>query len=397
MKIILLSNSIEPNSGFGTMTHHHALFLYKKDIDFELLLPKEAQRFNVPYADKIKYVLPNLPSSFAIKGLFNNLPKSLMHIKAIQKIFFLWKKIPIDDKRISLVHSLIDFPYAFLAYRLAKKLNCPFIFTGHGTYSVAPFSKFPDRQIMMKLYKKASAIIVISNFTAKKMKEISGHQRDIDVIYNPISEPASVKDSESQIISNDDILDNSKVILSIGPLKSRKGGDILIQALPEIVNKIPEAQLVIVGNGDKDKYYQLAESLGVRKNLLILQNIPAGELIYLLKRCSVFALTSRYVNHNFEGYGLVYLEAGLYKKPVVAADSGGVSDAVHHQETGLLVPEDNIEATADALVKILSNEELAQKLGEGNYRLAKERNWDDYIDQVIKIYRSVAKDQGEHA
>ena len=74
-----------------------------------------------------------------------------MHIKAIQKIFFLWKKIPIDDKRISLVHSLIDFPYAFLAYRLAKKLNCPFIFTGHGTFSVAPFSKFPDRQIMMKL------------------------------------------------------------------------------------------------------------------------------------------------------------------------------------------------------------------------------------------------------
>ena len=119
------------------------------------------------------------------------------------------------------------------------------------------------------------------------------------------------------------------------------------------------------------------------------KNLPARQLAALFANCAVFALTPRYLNHEFEGYGLVYLEAGLYKKPVVGSLSGGVPEAVIDGETGLLVPENDHRAAAVAIIKILKNSELAERLGEGGYRLAKERNWDSYIDKVIKIYHNL--------
>ena len=119
------------------------------------------------------------------------------------------------------------------------------------------------------------------------------------------------------------------------------------------------------------------------------KNLPAGKLAALFASCDVFALTPRYVNHEFEGYGLVYLEAGLYKKPVVGSFSGGVPEAVIDGETGMIVPENNSQATAEAIIRILKNSDLAKRLGEAGYRLAKERNWDRYIDKIINIYQNL--------
>lgn len=372
MKIILISISAFPNSGWGTLTYNHALYLYKRRIPFQLFLPWNAEKVEAPFADQISYELP------ALLPIFNN-----------------WRNIPIFLKSLIIkktfsepviIHSIVDFPYAILGWSWAKKGGYPFIYSAIGTYSVMPFAKIGQRQLLLDPFKKASKIIAISNFTAQQAQKISGHYRPIEVINLPVTKPAKILASQK---NNFNIPESIKMILSIGPLKSRKGMDILIRALPDIIKKIPNVHLVIVGDGDKDRYYQLLDSDEDRKHLSILPRVSAEDLDYLFKRCNIFALTSRYINHNFEGYGLVYLEAGLYRKPVVAADSGGVSDVVHHQKTGLLVPENNIEATAKAITQILENHDLAIRLGEGNYQLAQERNWDDYIDRVINIYRSI--------
>jgi len=182
-----------------------------------------------------------------------------------------------------------------------------------------------------------------------------------------------------------------QVILTVGALKPRKGIDIIIKSLPLILKEAPEVELVIVGEGEQSTYWNLAKDLAVADRITIKTNLPNEELKNLFRKCSVFALTPRYIDHQFEGYGLVYLEAGLYKKPVVGSRSGGVPDAVIDGETGLLIQENDPPATAAAIVKILKDPELAKKLGEGGYRLARERNWDDYIEKVIKIYEAATK------
>ena len=177
------------------------------------------------------------------------------------------------------------------------------------------------------------------------------------------------------------------IILSVG-LSQRKGTDVLIKALPLVLKEAPEARLVIVGSGPRPAgvFIDLAKSLGVLEKIEFLHNISNEQLTKLYQQCAVFALTSRYTDNVFEGYGLVFFEAGLYKKPVVGSRSGGIPEAVIDGQTGLLVPENNPQATAQAIIKILKDKELAQRLGENNYRLAKERNWDNYIKEVIKIY-----------
>ncbi len=372
MHIILISSTNEDNSGWGTLTHNHCLTLFNNNQKFTLLLPKKSKKINTAYSDNIKYILPTLPLSFN-------------SIKGIMQLPLLYKKIKINYKNPVIVHSLLDFPYAFLGWRLAKQIKCPFIFSAVGTYSVLPFTKFIDRILFLPVYKSANAIISISNFTAQKIKEVSGYARKIEVIYLPVISHREQNESSSL----DTTIPKGLIILSIGPLKARKGMDILIKALSEIIKIIPNVQLVIVASyGNIQSFNKLAVSLGVKNNLHILQDVNNNLLSSLLENCDVFAMTPRYINHEFEGYGLVYLEAGLHKKPVVGTFSGGVPEAVINNKTGILVPENDINATAEAIIKILKDKSLAENLGNNGYELAKERNWDDYINKIIKIYES---------
>ncbi len=377
MKIILVSVEIEPRSGWGTTTHNYALYFFRQGIPFTLLLPKSAKRMVFPYIKDVKYVLPNLPLSFS-------------NVRDWWKIFKLWPGEMDSMSDSSLIHCLVDFPYAAWSYHLAKKMKLSLVFGAHGTYSVAPFVRFPDRYLMLPTYRGAAAVMAVSNFTANKMREVSGYDRDIDVVYNPISHPVDCPAEEEDWI-NENFSPEEKVILSIGQIKKRKGLDILIKAMPKILGKIPNARLVIGSSiGDESIYKNLAEDLGISKNILIVKPLTSEKLAGLYSRCNIFALTSRYIDHQFEGYGVVYGEAGLLKKPVVAADSGGVSDAVRDNETGILVPENNVEATAEAIVKILSDDSLARRLGEGGFKFANERNWDNYMKKVLTIYETVS-------
>ena len=180
--------------------------------------------------------------------------------------------------------------------------------------------------------------------------------------------------------------DNIQMILSVGPLKTRKGMDILIKSFSKVIKIIKTGYLVIVGSGETRQYMDLAKLLGISNYLRIINNISSEQLSSLFYRCDLFALTPRYINHEFEGYGLVYLEAGLYKKPVVGSLSGGVPEAVINNETGILVPEKDERATAEAIIKILKDRQLAERLGNNGFKLAVERNWDDYIKKIINIY-----------
>ena len=172
MMIILISSTAEPTSGWGAITHHHCLALLRQGVPFVLLLPKNAPRAQTEYSDRIKYLLPHLPLSFA-------------NFLEWPKIIRFWSSLKINAAPDSLVHSLVDFPYAVWGWYFAKKNKLPFIFNAAGSYSVAPFFRFPDRHLFLPVYKNARAIIAISQFTAEKMVEAAGLQRKIEVLNLP--------------------------------------------------------------------------------------------------------------------------------------------------------------------------------------------------------------------
>ncbi len=108
-----------------------------------------------------------------------------------------------------------------------------------------------------------------------------------------------------------------------------------------------------------------------------LGEIPDAGLAAAYRRCDLYVMASRTLPRSVEGFGMTYLEAGLFGKPVVAARSGGVAEAVLDGQTGLLVPEGDGAALAGALRRLIEDPALRRALGEGNRAYALSRTWDD--------------------
>jgi len=168
----------------------------------------------------------------------------------------------------------------------------------------------------------------------------------------------------------------------------RKGHITLVRAMPRIIEHIPDAALVLVGEGPclHDAVYE-ANKLGVRENVLFPGSVSDEDLAALYQACEVFALpTGDDGGAQVEGFGLVFAEAGAYGKPVVAGRSGGVMDAVLDGETGLIVEPDQPDALADAILSLMENPAHAQELGEnGRRRVETELNWTRFAERLLQM------------
>ena len=120
-----------------------------------------------------------------------------------------------------------------------------------------------------------------------------------------------------------------------------------------------------------------------------LKEIPQTVLLILHYRtCDLFILTSREIETNgeVEGFGIVFLEAGACGKPVIGARSGGIQDAVIDKMTGILVDPSDISGTSEAIIKLLSDEELRNRLGKnGKIRVEKELNMTVFAEKLQMV------------
>ena len=165
--------------------------------------------------------------------------------------------------------------------------------------------------------------------------------------------------------------DAKKKILFVGRIVERKGVQYLIQAMPGILKKI-DAELIIVGGGAPvPQLKTLAHELGIEKNVLFTGIIKAKDKDRYYRESDVFVLPACYDKYgDTEGLGVVLLEALSVGKPVVASAVGGIVDIVINEKTGLLVPEKDPQALADALVRILTDDHLYIRLAKDGYQYA---------------------------
>jgi glycosyltransferase involved in cell wall biosynthesis len=164
------------------------------------------------------------------------------------------------------------------------------------------------------------------------------------------------------------------VIGSIGRLEPQKGYDVLMRAL----SAIEGATLVLVGEGsERAALEQLASKVGVAERVEWLG--WRDDARSYLRAFDVFAFPSR-----FEGFPLAVLEALLASVAVVATDVGSIGEAVRHEETGLLVPQDDSDALADAIRKLLADEPLRRRLAEQGRRLVLERYTAEHMTHAFE-------------
>ncbi|MGA5206337.1 glycosyltransferase family 4 protein [Streptomyces variegatus] len=170
------------------------------------------------------------------------------------------------------------------------------------------------------------------------------------------------------------------VILCAARLVPRKGQDTLIRALPWIRRAVPDAMLLLVGDGPyAPELRQLASDEGVLDSVVFAGGHSHHTLPSFYAAADAFAMPCRTRRRGMEveGLGIVYLEAAASGLPVLAGDSGGAPEAVRDGETGHVVDGRSVAATADRLTRLLRNPELAHEMGaKGRHWVQTEWTWD---------------------
>lgn len=254
---------------------------------------------------------------------------------------------------------------------LAKRMGFKYSIVLHGL----DFSLSLKRSKVTKaILSGAENLICANGYTASLVRSLD---RELDAkikVVNPGISPNFVRNpSKVAELKERYSLDGKKILFGMGRLVERKGFDKVIEAMPQIVAAEDKAVLVIGGQGpDNDRLEGLVKKLpdNIKNKVIMAGSIPDEEHWAWLELCDIFIMTSRNINGDYEGFGIVYLEANLAGKPVIAGDSGGVRDAVLDNITGLLVNPENSESIAQASIDLLESETLRHELGSaGNRRV----------------------------
>ena len=159
-------------------------------------------------------------------------------------------------------------------------------------------------------------------------------------------------------------LTGRSVVGMVGRLRQEKGHAWLLDAIAEVVKVIPDVVLLVVGDGpDRESLKQKAQNLVISGNVIWAGQKLPEEVYRLYAVMDVVVVPSL-----FEGFGLTAAEAMAARLPVVASSVEGLNEIVEDSQTGYLLPPSNSKVLAEALIKLLKNPELREKMGERGYR-----------------------------
>ena len=247
--------------------------------------------------------------------------------------------------------------------------------------------KFPEniigpvysRQLMRKrvsLAKQADAVVSISKSIESYVKNVFKPKKSY-VIPNIVEQEKYNQSTEKELESN---------LLFLGNLEKPKGSEYLIRAMTEVVRKMPDIKLRIVGHGSEEPALkEISLSLGLE------DNISFEGFVDYERIPSYYASTSIVVFPSIwpEPFGRISIEAMASGKPVIATRVGGIPEVVEHGRTGLLVEPGDAHKIAEAVLYLLENKDIAKKMGANGIQEAKRYSSRAISRQYMEIYQNV--------
>ena len=261
--------------------------------------------------------------------------------------------------------------------------GCRFAVYCHGTETLRAMMRGGVRLRALKwVLRLAHRVVVHSRFMRDEVVKLAPADK---IVINQLGadsgglDPAAAPAETAGALA----LAGKKVIVTVGRMELRKGHDIMIEALPLIAAKHPEAVWVVVGDGpERLKLQAMAAGQKLADRVAFTGRLPDAEVSRLLARADVFVMLSRQIGPDIEAFGIVYLEAALFGVPSVAGRSGGVPDAVEDGVTGLLCEPTEAAEAAEKINRLLDDEPLRRRLGDAARERAQQRTWRACVERL---------------
>jgi glycosyltransferase involved in cell wall biosynthesis len=219
------------------------------------------------------------------------------------------------------------------------------------------------RLLERRLVRSATKIIAISDWIREFVLRTTGIAPDrvVTVRYGYEALPGAGRE-RPPLPTRYGVPPDARLVLSVGRLVRQKGHEDLIRAFARVLKDVPDAWLLIAGEGElRGELEGLARNLGIARRVVMPGYVDGA--VRLFSACDVYAHPSRW-----EGFGLVLLEAMAAERPIVAAAASAIPEIVRHDETGLLVPAMDADALAAALIDLLRDPARAETLGRAGLR-----------------------------
>ncbi|NNC90261.1 MAG: glycosyltransferase family 4 protein [Akkermansiaceae bacterium] len=283
--------------------------------------------------------------------------------------------------RIRILHVHWPFPHGLWAVLPKWLLGVKVVAMCHGAELAIARRSGVVRRVLGWLLRRADLCCANSSHTAAELRRVSGREAVITPYGATVEARGPGHRSTGGI----------PMLLFCGRLIQRKGIDVLLRAMVQILGE-KEVRLVITGEGDRKAEWQaLSAELGLENSVRFAGFVSDGELAILYATCDVYVHPAIFDdNGDTEGLGVVLIEALAHRKPVVASAVGGIVDVIVDGETGLLVPEKDEAALAQAILRVLEDQDLAFEMGcKGFARVKRFFDWERITDQTVNLFASL--------
>lgn len=310
--------------------------------------------------------------------------------------FFSWRPAfseiyrKIKNAKINRVLVGHILPLGTVVYFLSLILPFKYFVFLHGLDLSSALKTPRKRRLATLILRRAEKVIAANSFVAFSLLQEFPELRGRVAVINPglAKEHPFVADKEKEILREKYNLKDKTVLFSLGRLVKRKGFDYTIEALKKMGPEDLESMIyVIAGTGPEAETLRKLVPDNLKSKILFLGEINEDLKWQWLAICDIFIMPARDIHGDYEGFGIVYLEANLFSKPVIAGQAGGVRDAVVDGLNGLLVNPENIDDIKEAILRLKNNPDLAAKLGEvGRERARENFNWEKL---ALDLYQAI--------
>lgn len=293
-------------------------------------------------------------------------------------------------EKIEIIYLHHVLPVGYVGWLIKKILKIPYLIFSHGTDIELATKTRWKRKMLYKVASTAEQIIFNSHSLQKRLLQILPElENKVSVLY-PCPETMFYEHPDKAILEKfktQYALEGKKVILTIARMTDGKGYPHLLRIFPKILNEIPNAVWLVIGDGvKKDWFVKEMQKLNMQNVIRFIGEMPHHELKNYYYLADLFVLLTHPDNGREEGLGLVFLEAGACGLPVVAGRSGGVEEAVINGQTGLVIDLHlGDKQIIDSIVGLLNKADFAQQLGQNaQERIKADFQWDHQLKVIAK-------------
>jgi glycosyltransferase involved in cell wall biosynthesis len=327
---------------------YDVILVYNKEGNFS----KEFKALDIQlYKLPLHVSLKNIKNIFTLKGILKKNNIDIVHIHLVGNFMFALLASILGGIRSRIIHW--HNPY----YRNNLKFNRRFSLTAGNRLS--------------------TGIIAIS----EKVKSYNAHEYDVPlskvrVVYNSI-------DVGRFDLKKDEREEGSFKIGTIGRLTEQKGYNTLIKSMSFVNKQYPNIMLEIIGDGPmRDQIVSQIKDLGLNNNIKLINSVKYDDIPRKIQEWDAFVITS-----NWEGFGLVIIEAMACGLPVIATGVDAIPEIVIDGETGLLVEPGNSEAISKCIIELYHDRKKIQQYGAAGRRRVEEHfTIENFIKQLDEIY-----------